>query len=335
VFRVVPRNGSERIYWLADLLTDARGPTSVGLRYVPDEDVRTDVNHSLRTEVYGLRPEVEIGCQILSMTDQQSLAEIESALMTPRACDVFFSLDGGVTFRQVVKSGGGDPVPLAGKTFIGASFRLGLRCKHLIDRLPKMAVDPGFGAELLQDGGVEGWSAGQPVNWTNTVAATAVVSQETSILRGAGSVSAARVTRTAAGTPPDGTSFFAFAPLLVGMSRLKRGSWYRYRGSVYGVGFTNPGMRVQIYNSTKQIGVAPDGKTWGGASQDLIPAGTILSNAWADFEGYFRMPVGAAQFVEADFVVPRMAGYFGASNAVVYDDFSVYGPVLRPGIATW
>lgn len=331
VFRVVPRNGPERFYWLADLLTDARGPTSVGLRYVPDEDVRTDVNRALRAEVYGLRPEVEIGCQILSMADQSTLAEIESALMTPRACDVFLSLDGGVVYRRVVRGTSADPAPLAGKTFIGAAFRLGVRAVDLIDERPSMSVDPGLGAELVQDGGFEQWPGGASQSWIVASSPTpnlVHISQEATVVRSG--ASSAKVLRD------DGTTF---ADLLQGAGAYLhplQGRWYRLRVSAratvdLAAGASGP-LRIQVNNAQRAEFILKDGKSVASGTGEFITPIGIAAATWTDFEGYFRVP---ATWSPSHDVLTRFLGYWTAGESLYYDDVSVYGPVLRPGYATW
>jgi len=92
---------------------------------------------------------------------------------------------------------------------------------------------------------------------------------------------------------------------------------------------------MQIFNYATATGVYPDGITWGSAS-DLVPAGTVANGAWRDFEGYFRLP-SIQRFSQSDGIYFRLSGYFGetANTYLIYDDASVYGPVLKPGLSTW
>mgnify|MGYP001176765727 CR=1 FL=1 len=206
VVRIVPRNGTDIVYWFADELTDVKGATKIALRYVEEFENHEDVNRSLRPIVFGLRPEVDITCVILSMEDQRFLADIESALLLPRDYDVFLSLDGGVVERQVVLAKAIDFEPIRGKTVIGASFTLSLKCVDLIDQRPAMITDPGVGVEKLIDPSVEMWVGGVPTHWTHS-SASITVTQETVAVRNPGGNSA-RVLRLNAG-------FISFQPWLV------------------------------------------------------------------------------------------------------------------------
>jgi len=325
VFRVVPVNGSETVYWLADRLTDCGGHNRIVLRYVESQNIREDINRSLRPVVFGLRPEVEIECQIFSMADQFFLAEIESALLQPRDYAVYLSLDGGVVERQVVLSRVSNPEPLAGKTIVGAVFRLGLRCVDLIATKPAMMTDPGTGEELTQNGGFEGWTGGVPDGW-NGSSGVGTVAQETTIINPGGSVSSAKVTRS------DAVTSFLFTQSLKRVP--KQGAWYRYRGYVRSsvdLALSGSGAyRVALMNNAGTLYVASDGKTWS-ASGNLI-LGASLSASFTQYEAYFRMPT---TIKDADGLNLRHQGYWASGESLYYDDESVYGPVLRTGYATW
>ena len=167
VFRVVPRNGGESVYWLTDNLTDVKSHTKITLRYVESKNIREDINRSLRPVVYGLRPEVEIECVILSMADQQFLAGIESALLLPNHYNVYFSLDGGCVEREVVLSEVSNLDPIRGKTVIGSTFKIAVRCVDLIPRKPTMMADPRNGVEKLLNGGFESWGTAVTANGWN------------------------------------------------------------------------------------------------------------------------------------------------------------------------
>ena len=90
--------------------------------------------------------------------------------------------------------------------------------------------------------------------------------------------------------------------------------------------------RLQIFNASRATSVSSDGTTWGNSSQDLIPSAAILNGTWADYETYFRLPRDVDPL---DAIYPRLCGYFGEVSEVCYDEMSIYGPVLKPGVATW
>lgn len=322
VVRVVPVNGAESVFWFTDRLTDLGSHTRINLRYVEQLTSREDINRTLRPIVYGLRPEVDIECVIYSMADHQFLADIESALLDTQFNDVFLSLDGGVTERRVVLGGVADPQPLAGKTIIGARFTLRFRCADLIARRPAMMTDPDLGAEFLPDGSIEDWTAGQPTKWSGTGGIITVAQESTIKIDGSYS---AKVTRS------DGSTFGQFYTPS-GIPALSTGRWYRYRCRARASLADMPNsLRVQIFNVTRNLFVASDGKTWD-VTGDLISTACPFSPGWPTQQAYFRIPTG---WSSSDLIVLRHSGYWTASESIYYDALSIYGPALRTGYATW
>jgi hypothetical protein len=116
------------------------GPLRViGPNYAIVRTDREDVNRSLRPMFHGYRVSFELDFAVGDdMGDHDLLARIVSAFMDARYV-VSMSLDGGVTFRRVTLSRYDGPDPIAGKTFAGATFRLGFRCADLIDEIPSVA----------------------------------------------------------------------------------------------------------------------------------------------------------------------------------------------------
>ena len=330
VFRVVAHNGGEYVYWLSDRLTDVGGHTRIVLRYVESMAVREDINRSLRPVVYGLRPEVEIECVIWSMEDQIVLSEIESALLDPRGYSVFLSLVGGVIERQVVLAAVSNAEPISGKTVVGATFRLAVRCVDLIPTKPNMMTDPAVGAELVQDGGMEQWVSGSDLQAWTIGASVATLAQETTIV--ASGASSAKFTRNDSGT------FGTLAPKTnAGTLRLERGRWYRYRGKARGtsdIADTGAGgpFRATIINQTRNIQVSVDGRTWVTSPTLGIATGGVLAASFTSFENHFRIPL---DWPATDIIFCRHSGYWTSGQSLYYDDISVYGPALRPGVATW
>ena len=316
VFRVVPRNGGETVYWLSDRLTDVGSHTKINLKYVESMNVREDINRSLRPVVYGLRPEVEIECLILSMADQLFLKEIEDALLLPNHYNVFLSLDGGCVEREVVLANVSNAEPIRGKTVIGATFKLAVRCVDLIPRKPAMMTDPGVGAEHLQDGGFELWPT---QSWE--AVPTIVMTQETTIKTGG--ASAAKIQRV-------DSAFNDLRSIPAATFSLKSGAWYRYRCMVRGTVAMPNAHQLRISNSTRDREVNTDGKTWGSAGI-LIHAASVTT-AFVLQESHFRRdPLDFG----ADLYTPRHVGWWTSGESLYYDDVSIFGPVLRPGVATW
>jgi len=324
VMRLVPKNGGETVYWFEDQLTDAGGHTRCTVRYPETMTMREDINRNLRPVIFGVRPEVDIECQIATMADQAFLAGIEDALLRPREYQVFLSLDGGVVEREVVLASGSMPDPLRGKTYVGARFQLSLRCKSMIDRKPVMTTDPLTGAEFLADGSVEAWSGGAPVTWSGT-SGVGTVAQETTIIASDGGLSSAKVTRSDSGT------FFQFAPSGRALQNIREARWYRWRFSVRATAAMSNSLRLRITNSTKGLFVNSNGKTWDTSSHNFVfqdaPVGSF-----SQVDAYFR---ASSAFEPDDLLVPQLCGNWTASESLYYDAMSVYGPALRPGYSTW
>lgn len=327
VFRVSPVNGGDTYYWLSDRLSDVGSHTRINLRYVESMNTREDVNRSLRPVVFGLRPEVDITCAIWTMADQAFLSEIESALLDTSYYRVYLSLDGGVVYRQVVMASATNAEPINGKTIVGAQFTIRVRCVDLITRRPAMATDPGVGEELAQNIGFEQWvSSSSPFSWSATGGIITIAQQSTAGYFRSGTYSA-QCTRS------DGSTFGQFVHSL--SKQPNRGAWYRaqayHRGSIAMAlnGSNNGPLRMQIGSSTQDIYVGSDGKTYS-SSGALVVAGTATTFALA--EGYFRMPT---TIPTTDQMVFRLSGYYTGSESLYYDDVSLYGPVLRPGVSTW
>jgi len=340
VFRVVPVNGAETVYWLADRLTDCGGHNRIRLRYVESQNIREDLNRSLRPVVFGLRPEVEIECQIFSMADQAFLSEIESALLQPRDYAVYLSLDGGVVERQVVLSSVSNPEPLAGKTIVGAVFRLGLRCVDLIATKPAMMTDPGTGAELLSNGAFDEWSSSSVApGWA---ANSEVTLAQESTVKVSGSYSA-KITKS--GVTGNYGAFTNSA-----LITLNPAAWYRIRASAQG-GQTNTypsGLAIQFWNTSYpgSTGALPyalfkrapaAGESIGrGSSQWVVGAVVqqdVSASGFTSIDVFFRGPT--TPFKSNDVYQFRMHGIQTQNEFIYYDDVSLYGPVLRTGYATW
>jgi len=342
VMRIVPRNGTEAVYWFEDQLTDAGGHTRCAVRYPETMTVREDINRNLRPVVFGVRPEVDIECQIATMADQAFLSGIEDALLRPREYSVFLSLDGGVVEREVVLASGTMPDPLRGKTYVGARFQLSLRCKSLVQRKPVMMTDPGTGAELILNGGFEEWQSLIIAMGWSPANANIQIDQGTGANKQTGTYSA-KVTKL---TSAANYGAFVYTPTF----NLNPGAWYRLKVSAKGgqTSVAPRGIGAQLWNSSypASTGANPWALTFQAptAGQSIGPG----SGQWS-FGGVVQQNVSTAGFTSVDvyFRGPttpmnrsdvfnfRLHGIQDINEFIYYDDVSLYGPVLRPSYATW
>jgi hypothetical protein len=322
VMRVVPLNGAETIHWFADRLTDLGVHQRCNVTYPRSMQMREDINRVLRPVVYAKRAIVQIEVLMVSMEDQWFLEEIAEALDDTDNYSVFLSLDGGVVEREVVWGGesGISPMPISGKTVVGATYMLSLQTKEPIGPRGPMMTDPAIGMEFLPDGGMESWTSGTTMQaWTASGACT--LAQETTVI--AAGANSAKFTRT------DGGSAAVFNPT-VSLTGFRQGSWYRFRSQVRGTAAMASAVRCRVFNTTKSVGVESDGKTWS-LSGDLISKASI-TGAFDSLDAYFRFPT---TFTLTDSISPRFQGYWTGGESLYYDELSVYGPVLRPGYSTW
>jgi hypothetical protein len=320
VMRVVPVNGAETVYWFEDRLTDVAGHTRCTVTYPRTMQMREDINRAMRPVVYAKRAQIQIETIIWTMADHWFLQEIAEALDDPAYYSVFLSLDGGVVEREVVwlDANGIPPMPIRGKTVVGATFTLSLQTKYPVDRRGPMMTDPTTGMEFLPDGGMEAWTSGTTLQaWTFSM----TLAQEATII--AGGTYSAKCTRTDSGTSAN------FQPS-AGLTTFRKGVWYRFRAKVRGTAVMASAVRARILNSTQNLAVGTDGKTWS-ASGNLILKDSI-TGAFDSLETHFRFP---PELVYGDSVLPRFQGLWTGGESLYYDEMSVYGPALRPGYATW
>jgi hypothetical protein len=318
--RIVPANGAETVHWFNDRLTDVGSHIRCTLRYPRDVTMLEDLNRDLHPIVRSKRAQIEIHVLIVSMADQWFLQEIDEALGDRQGYSVFLSLDGGVVYRQVVRPGGDgmSPQPIRNKTCVGATFTLSLQTKSTIGRLGPMMTDPGIGAELLQNGGFEQWSgAGDAQGWAE-VTTGGTVTQETTIVHTVGG-SALKLDRTGASSS-HWVHQDNIGPLAVG-------SWYRASGW-FASGATGHG-RIQIQNLRTTLALKPNGRDWAAVTQSAIDV--TATTVFAFGEIYFRVAPNA---LLSD--TYRWYSFGDVNPSVIYhDDLSLFGPVLRPGYATW
>lgn len=123
--------------WIsASAFTDANGQNKSTFDHTPEIDERMDINRSLRTVVYGMRPEAELTFDIVTMSDQAALARIVNALRRPEDVTVYLSGDGGSTEHAVVLNKYHGPSPLGGKPSIGGRYVLSVKGRELVTEIP-------------------------------------------------------------------------------------------------------------------------------------------------------------------------------------------------------
>ncbi|UCC72904.1 MAG: hypothetical protein JSV86_21585 [Gemmatimonadota bacterium] len=146
--KMIPYDGATETVDLTSMLSDLSAPQATDLRYDPEVDSVTDVNLDLRPLMFGYRPVVTFRMLIFTIADHEQYAEILGWLMDYRlqmqndyGAGVFLSLDNEQTYRRVVLDNHTGPNAIRGKTTVGASFDLTLRCVDLIDEIPYLDPD--------------------------------------------------------------------------------------------------------------------------------------------------------------------------------------------------
>lgn len=320
--RIVPTDGSAVTLWLPDVMPDARGPNYAQVRYLRQAGRGESVNRRLNYPIYGFRPDVQLEFDLFDMTEQHQLVKIANAAARDDA-KLMLSMDGGLVEREVKLKDFQGPIPHAKKTFVGAHFELAFECCDLLTEIPEMMTDPGVGRELLPDGGMEQWTSATNLQvWGEGVATTGSWNQESTQKR-SGSFSA-RGTKTIAET-----IFLSSAgtiPLLPGL-------WYRWDGYVRSDATESNIFRLLLQNLKNLKYLAPDAQTWQLAGVYALQSGGNAAG-WTRATIDFRVDIGAL-----DTDTYRAIIDFGAANAVgsnvYWDDFSLFGPILRSGYATW
>ena len=116
----------------------------------------------------------------------------------------------------------------------------------------------------------------------------------------------------------------------------KPGRWYRIRASARGTSdmaiVTGGPFRIQLVNNTNLDYIQTDGKSIATSTGEVAPIVAVTAAAWTTVEAYFRIP---STWLSSHDVAIRFSGYWTSGESLYYDDVSVYGPVLRPGVATW
>jgi hypothetical protein len=322
VVRIVPRNGSATTIVFAEALSDLAGHERADVRYIPEASQRRDINRSERPVLFGWRPEVRFDFLVMTMADQHAIAQILDGLMDP-CTDVYLAMD-ACTFRRVVLSSSDGPDPIAGKTFAGARFRIGVRCAEMISENPRMAMTENlYQRDWLQNGDFERWNSGVAASWNYLATAGGTITQVTGGGQRSGA-SAMAFTRSSGATLENGQT------TIVG---LEPGRWYTLTTWGKGSAAIANGHRVMLRAEDRvQRNVTADGKTW---STDLSNAAVLMSLTTSYAQGALTFRV-RPDFLSGDrYSVYCVASNIGTSEIWTLDDFSLVGPVLPAGVSLW
>ncbi len=140
--RITPANGPAVVRDLkSDLSTiPGTGPTKVAVKHAPQIKQRQDVNDAERPLLKGFRVDVELTFEVADeMLDHDILAEIASACLDQDQI-VELSMDGGLTYREVVLTEYRGPDPINGKMYVGAKYELNFRCRELVQDIPAIGM---------------------------------------------------------------------------------------------------------------------------------------------------------------------------------------------------
>src|SRR5947207_2743925 len=116
-FRLSYDSGPDVIYDLTTM-TDAKGPVSIKVQYEQEKTSRQTPNRRTIERHFGWRPVCAMIFDLATMTDEAWIADVASAANRDDA-DLYLSLDGGVTERQVTLESNYSRFPLGDKAPAG------------------------------------------------------------------------------------------------------------------------------------------------------------------------------------------------------------------------
>jgi len=169
--------------------------------------------------------------------------------------------------------------------------------------------------EWLRDAGFEVWSGAVLSNWTPS--ANLTLAQDATVVR-PGSSFSAKVTRTDA----------LFAQLVANEAvNLQRFAWYFVGIWAQATVQVTDNARIRFVN-------ARTGESWDDATQTWIAGaagsiyGTAKTSGLIQTGGW--IPINAQNGLGSDAFQMQLAGYFGDTNSLWYDDATIFGPFARP-----
>ena len=169
--------------------------------------------------------------------------------------------------------------------------------------------------EWLRDAGFEIWSGAVLSNWTPS--ANLTLAQDTTVVR-PGSTFSAKVTRTDA----------LFAQLVANEAvNLPRFAWYFVGVWAQATVQVTDNVRIRFVNARTGYSWDDATKTWiAGAAGSIYgiarTSGLLLTGGW--------VATDAQNALASDGYQMQLAGYFGDTNSLWYDDASVFGPYAKP-----
>jgi len=137
--RTIPLDGPEELLDLTECFPDTNGPVSIEVAHKPEQTQRDLLNRNSQPITWGFRGEAKMEFEVGSTEQVFWLSTMVNRLASEQwACSL--SLDGGVTWRDVVMAAFTGPKPLGGKVFAGAAYSLTVRTKELLAEIPPLGV---------------------------------------------------------------------------------------------------------------------------------------------------------------------------------------------------
>lgn len=127
IVRIQRANGLPEDIALRSACAYARGPAATAISHDLLQDLREDVNRTLRPRKQGIRTTLKwTFYDGGSMVDSEVLRRIVSA-WEEDGTRLYVSYDGGATFREAAISAIKGPEPISGKQFAGVKWELTLQ----------------------------------------------------------------------------------------------------------------------------------------------------------------------------------------------------------------
>lgn len=320
----MPDNGAPSTVDLRAALTDASGPVAHRLSYPLDSRPFLDVNRKSNPIIYGMRPKLDILCDVITLADQAAVATLVSRL-ADRNWAVYLSLDGGFTSRQIVLTGYRGPDPLGGKTVAGARHTVSVETGSLLAELPSMSSGSTGGPdEKIENGAFDDWNANDAFSWVetvsggNTIAKDAVnfVSPLYSALMTFNGVGGSDLRLTSSQFP------------------LYPGRFYNFAIQARGSAGSLPFLAIRLVNATKLRSLATPLTPilWVAGVTNSFAIVTPGNLTWVPFS--FQVQTSPS-FDVSDLYYLEIFWNAVAVTSVSVDDVSLTGPVTPTGVARW
>lgn len=136
--KLEPTDGVDEVIVLRQELLEGHGPVRTTVVNRDEQETREDINRTQHQEVFGFRQRVTIRAEVFDMKEHRSLVKIANAFRDPDT-KVHLSLDGGLTYKEVIMRRVPSPRAIRNMTIVGASFDLGMETAVLEDELVAIA----------------------------------------------------------------------------------------------------------------------------------------------------------------------------------------------------